>query len=301
MIPDYQSLMLPLLIAIQDGQEYRMSDVVDRLADEFDLTREERTQLLPSGQDKVFKNRVGWAKFYLKKAGLIDSKRRGIFHISAQGKEVLSRRPGIIDNDFLMQFDDFVDFRTKRKDAPKQPTQNTRDQRELDPEEQLEAAYAKVHESLSDELLDALKQGSPSFFEQVVVDLLLKMGYGGSREDAGKAIGQRNDGGIDGIIKEDRLGLDFIYIQAKRWDNNSVGPGDVRDFAGALLGRKARRGVFITTSRFSKSAREYVSGIEHSIILIDGEELARLMIEFGVGVTTEKVLKVKKLDSDYFE
>jgi len=283
-IPDYQSIMLPLLKLTADGDTYRLREAVDLLAEQYQLSEEERRKMLPSGYAPLFANRVGWASTYLKKAGLLVSEKRGYFQITERGKEVLQRQPERIDVRFLDQFPEFIAFRkgSKSKDTA-DPTDEV--ETEQTPEEMLEYAHQKLQEELAQELLQAVLDSSPQFFEQLVVDLLLAMGYGGSRADAGRAIGRSNDGGVDGIIKEDRLGLDIIYIQAKRWEN-TVPVREVRDFAGALLGKKARKGVFITTSSFPKSAYEYIQSIEPKIILIDGEQLGQFMIEHNVGVGT---------------
>jgi len=298
MLPDYQSIMLPLLQFVADGRTHRTRELLDGLAEQFDLTPEERKELLPSGAQPVFSNRLAWAKTYLKKAGLLKSEKRGTIVITERGKKVLADNPDRIDINYLDQFPEFLAFRkgnTTNKDKNKR--EDTTGQT---PEEMLEYAHKKLNQELIQELLQAVMDSSPAFFEQLVVDLLLAMGYGGSRADAGRAIGQSNDGGVDGIIKEDKLGLDIIYIQAKRWEN-TVPTREVRDFAGALLGKKARKGVFITTSSFPQSALDYIKSIEPKIILIDGEQLGQYMVEHGVGVSTKQTFHVKQLDSDYFE
>lgn len=298
-IPDYQSMMLPILELAADGSTYRMRDSVDLLADRLGVSAEERKTMLPSGYSPVFSNRVGWAVTYLKKAGLLSSEKRGYFQITSRGKEVLKQAPKRIDVTFLDQFPEFVAFRKGNK-TKKDSSASDETETEQTPEEMLEYAHQKLQEELAQELLQAVMDASPQFFEQLVVDLLLAMGYGGSRADAGRAIGRSNDGGVDGIIKEDRLGLDIIYIQAKRWES-IVPVREVRDFAGALLGNKARKGVFIATSSFPKSAYEYIRSIEPKIILIDGEQLGRFMIEHNVGVSPHKAFEVKRVDLDYFE
>ncbi len=300
-IPDYQTCMLPLLRYSSDGEEHQLKDAVQRLAQEFKLTESELNEFLPSGQQPVFINRIGWARTYLKKAGLLLTPRRGYFQITARGRAVLQESPREINVKFLERFPEFLDFKTARKDAVDEgaspgevetlPGQT--------PHEALESAYERLRSELAAEILQALKVSDPAFFENIVVELLVKMGYGGSRKDAGKAIGRSGDEGIDGIIKEDHLGLDSIYIQAKRWDA-TVGRPEIQKFAGALQGQRARKGIFITTSEFSKDAYEYVSRIDSKIVLIDGKALARFMIDFGVGVTTIAVYEVKKIDSDYF-
>lgn len=298
-MPDYQSVMLPLLQFGGDGQEHSLRETLDALADEFALTDEERSQLLPSGQQAAFANRVGWARTYLKKAGLLESTRRGYCRITERGKGVLSEKPSEISHAYLKRFPEFVEFV-----KPSRPGDREGDEEELDetqtPEERIEAAYEEVRESLSAELLQTIKDNSPTFFERLVIDLLVKMGYGGTRRDAGEAIGRRGDGGIDGIIKEDRLGLDIVYIQAKRWDQATVGRPEIQKFAGALQGRRARKGIFITTSTSSQPAQDYVSLIDSKIVLIDGETLAQLMIDHNIGVAPVASYELKRIDSDYF-
>jgi restriction system protein len=300
-IPDYQTCMLPLLRYAADGEVHQLKDAVQRLAQEFKLTEEELNEFLPSGQQPVFINRIGWARTYLKKAGLLLSPRRGYFQITPRGRTVLQESPREINVKFLERFPEFVDFKTARKDAVDEGASPAEAESVpgQTPHEALESAYERLRSELAAEILQALKVSDPAFFENIVVELLVKMGYGGSRKDAGKAIGRSGDEGIDGIIKEDHLGLDSIYIQAKRWDA-TVGRPEIQKFAGALQGQRARKGIFITTSEFSKDAYEYVSRIDSKIVLIDGKALARFMIDFGVGVTTIAVYEVKKIDSDYF-
>ncbi|MCL6559753.1 MAG: restriction endonuclease, partial [Firmicutes bacterium] len=245
-----------------------------------------------------FHNRVGWARTYLKKAGLLESTRRGYFRITERGLEVLKKSPSRIDVHFLEQFAEFREFRMLRHKKEDEDTTEA----ELSvstPEEVLESAYKQLRDNLANELLQQIKASSPSLFEKLVVELLVKMGYGGSRQDAGKAIGKSGDEGIDGIIKEDRLGLDIIYIQAKRWEN-TVGRPEVQKFAGALQGQRARKGIMITTSSFSQEAQDYASRIDNKIVLIDGERLAQLMIDHNLGVSSVAAYEIKKIDSDYF-
>lgn len=300
-IPDYQSVMLPLLKYAGDGKEHRIRDAIEQLAEEFRLSEEERKELLPSGQQAIFKNRVGWANTYLKKAGLLDSRKKGYFSITRRGLDVLKEKPPSIDVNFLKRYEEFNEFRNQGKQISidKADISEIEGKKALDPEEFLEIAYQKLHAELISEILSITKKCSASFFESLVVDVLTKMGYGGSRADAGKAVGKSHDGGIDGIIKEDRLGLDVIYIQAKRWEGTVTRP-EIQKFAGALIGKKAKKGVFITTSNFSKEAIEYAD-FTGNIVLIDGEMLARLMIEYDVGVSKVKSYEVKKVDTDYFE
>jgi restriction system protein len=301
-IPDYQTVMLPLLEFASDGRTHTFRESVEHLAQVFRLSAEERAELLPSGRQPLFTNRVGWASFYLKKAGLLEKPHRGVFSITARGREVLAQRPERIDNAFLEQFSDFVEFRTqsrKPRDSGGVP-ESADTQPVATPEEALEGAYQAIRQSLAQELLARVQACLPQFFERLVVELLVKMGYGGSRRDAGERIGQSGDGGIDGIIKEDRLGLDAIYIQAKRWQG-SVGRPEIQKFVGALQGQRARKGVFITTSSFTTDATEYVSRIDTKVVLLDGNAIANLMIDFDVGVSVAAPYIVKRIDSDYFE
>jgi restriction system protein len=297
-IPDYQTVMLPLLRFLKDGKEHNIGEVVDSLADEFNLSAEERQQLLGSGQPTVIRNRAGWARTYLKKAGLISSTRRGYFCITERGQSVLASEPDRIDVKYLEQFPEFVAFRELRHERPDEAVPVTVSS-DATPEEALDAAYGRLRLDLEAELLDQVKSASPSFFERLVVELLVRMGYGGTLRDAGQAVGKSGDGGIDGIIKEDRLGLDVIYIQAKRWDS-TVGRPEIQKFAGALQGHRARKGVFITTSSFSSDALEFASRIDSKIVLIDGAALAKHMIDHNVGVSVSRSYEVKKIDSDYF-
>lgn len=302
-IPDYQTLMLPVLKLSADGAEHRFRDVVEQLATQLGITEAERAELLPSGTAPLFDNRVGWARTYLKQAGLLESPKRGFMRITTRGLEVLSSRPERIDVAYLDQFPEFRTFRNRRRetvgevatDVVQPPAEST-----LTPEDALAAAYGKLRAGLEEELLNQVKAASPAFFERLVIDVLVAMGYGGTRQDAGRAIGRSGDGGIDGIIKEDRLGLDVIYVQAKRWES-TVGRPEIQKFAGALQGQRASKGVFITTSNFSREAHEYVATISSKIILLDGETLAKLMVDHDVGVTPVGMYELKKVDTDYFE
>lgn len=298
-IPDYQTVMLPLVRFLKDGKEYNIGQVVDSLADEFSISSEERQQLLASGQQTVILNRAGWARTYLKKAGLIESVRRGYFRITERGKSVLASKPERVDTKYLERFPEFSAFRELRHERPDEPPVSVTVCGEVTPEEALDAAYGRLRFDLEAELLAQVKGASPSFFERLVVELLVRMGYGGTLRDAGQAVGKSGDGGIDGIIKEDRLGLDAIYIQAKRWDS-TVGRPDVQKFAGALQGHRARKGVFITTSSFSADAVEFASRIDSKIVLIDGVALAKRMGDHNVGVSVARIYEVKRIDSDYF-
>lgn len=297
-IPDFQSLMLPLLRRLGDGAEHSLRDLITQLAEEFALTDAERKELLPSGQQPVFDNRVGWARTYMKKAGLLESPRRGWVRITPRGLDVLKEQPERIDIAFLERFEEFRAFRALRKTTgPTDQALATGD--EPSPEESLARAYETLKQGVLAELLDQVRQASPAFFERLVVELLVRMGYGGSFQEAARAVGRSGDEGIDGIIKEDRLGLDVLYIQAKRWVQPVSRP-EIQKFAGALQGHRARKGVFITTSSFSNEAREYVERIDSKIVLIDGERLAELMFEHNVGVSTVGTYSVKKVDNDFF-
>jgi restriction system protein len=301
-IPDYQTIMLPVLQLAADKQEHKFSDSVQYLANKFALTDEEKGELLPSGTQAVFNNRVGWARSYLKQAALLSSPKRGYFSITDQGLKLLAEKPEKITSALLERYTEFQEFRNRKKDQSKTIDENETPQisESETPEDSLASAYKLLRKNLEDEILASVKESSPAFFERLVVDLLVKMGYGGNRQDAGRALGKSGDGGIDGIINEDQLGLDVIYIQAKRWEA-VVGRPEIQKFAGALQGQRARKGVFITTSGFTKEALDYVSLIDSKIILIGGVKLASLMAEHNVGVAVAGKYEVKKIDSDYFD
>ena len=297
-IPNFQAIMLPLLRFSTDGKEYSLRETIEGLAEKFSLTDAEKKELLPSGQQSRFNNRIAWARSYMSKAALLETTRRGYFRITSLGREVLSKNPSEINVKFLEQFPGFIEFRTKRRERGEAiDAVETEDIQT--PGEMLETAYQKLREDLSVDLLKFVKDCSPTFFERLVIDVLVKMGYGGSRKDAGKAIGRSSDEGIDGIINEDRLGLDVIYIQAKRWQA-TVGRPEIQKFAGALQGQRAKKGIFITTSDFSRDAESYVAKIDSRIVLIDGEQLAQFMIDHNVGVTPVTSYETKKIDGDYF-
>jgi restriction system protein len=302
MIPDYQKLMLPLLKLLSDSNEHKYRDLIEKLAIEFQITDDERKELLASGNQAIFDNRVGWAKTYLKKAGLIESPQRAIFKITEIGHDTLAKNLDNIDAKYLKQFPSFLEFQNaSRNDNETVEELNTDSANEQTPEESLDKAYQRIRKSLSSELINRVVDLSPSFFERLVDELLVKMGYGGSIKDAGKALGKSGDEGIDGTIKEDKLGLDIIYIQAKRWKpGNVVGRPELQKFVGALAGQGAKKGIFITTSNFTKEAIEYTPRNETKIVLIDGEQLAQLMIDYNLGCTTQQTYEVKKIDSDYF-
>jgi restriction system protein len=298
-IPDFQTLMRPLLQFASDGKEHSTKESVKQLAAEFSLSEEERNALLPSGVQSIFTNRVAWSKTHLKMASLLDSTRRGYFRITELGSKILAENPERISLKVLRSIPGYLDAREGKKlDESKAPPLNSEESRT--PEEQIESAFVDLRESLGREILEKLLKSSPSFFENTVVELVVAMGYGGTRKDAGQAIGQSGDEGIDGIIKEDRLGLDTIYLQAKRW-TQTVGRPEIQKFAGALQGFRARKGIFITTSDFSREAIDYASRIESKIVLIDGKFLWNLMIDFEVGVTKTATYEIKRIDNDYFD
>lgn len=298
-VPDFQSLMLPMLRLTGDGKEHPLVDLRSLLASEFSLTEADQTELVPSGRQSRFANRVAWAKVYLCQGGLLQATRRGYCQISDRGREVLASPPPHIDIKFLGRFPEFLLFRTP-KTKPGLPPSPDPDPDSDTPEEALESSYEKLNASLASEVLARVKSSSAEFFEGLVVDLLLKMGYGGSRSDAGRVLGKSGDEGIDGVISEDRLGLDLVYLQAKKWDS-TVGRPEVQKFVGALHGKRARKGVFITTGSFSAEALGYVEHIDPRVVLIDGPKLAQLMVDFCVGVATTRTYHVKRMDSDYFE
>jgi restriction system protein len=295
-IPAFQQIMLPLLQLLEDKQEHSLRQVIDSLTNQFNLTQEEQHDLLPSGKQAIFDNRVGWARTHLKKAGLIEPTRRGFFRITDRGLQVLKQRPAKIDVKFLDQFEEFREFRTVSREKP---TESGDEEPETTPEEALANAYQHLKNNLASELLQQLKTSSPTQFENIVIDLLVSMGYGGSRKEAAKAIGRSGDEGIDGIINQDRLGLDVIYVQAKKWEG-IVGRPEIQKFAGALQGQHAKRGIFITTSDFSKEAVDFASRVDNKIILLDGDTLVQHMIEHNIGVTPSVKYEVKKIDLDYF-
>lgn len=300
-VPDYQSLMRPVLVELSDGEPRPIAELRERVADQIGLTAEDRRELVPSGQKPLYQDRISWAVSYMKQAKLVERRKRGVYALTRRGHEVLNTYPERVDNGALRQYEEFEAFlnRSSNNSQDKSKSEEAASD-EKTPEESLEGAYGRVRTAIEAELLDQVKSASPEFFERLVVELLVSMGYGGSLKDAGQAIGKSGDEGIDGIIKEDRLGLDRILIQAKRWTTNTVGRPDVQSFAGSLEGARARKGIFITTSTFSAEARAYVDRIEKRIVLIDGDELASYLYEHGVGVSTTATYAVKRVDSDYF-
>jgi restriction system protein len=301
-VPDFQTMMLPFLRFLGDEQEHGYSELASRLAEHYALSDTDRNDLVPSGRQSRLINRVHWISTYFKKALLIEPASRGKFKITERGSALLRQNPDRIDMKLLEVYPEYVEFRNQKNKRASDESSAAVAEEPTDaktPDEILDDSYNSIRANLVSEVLEKVKTCSPNFFERLVVELLVKMGYGGTRTDAGQAIGRSGDGGIDGIIKEDRLGLDVIYLQAKRWEA-TVGRPELHKFAGALQGRRAKKGVFITTSDFTKEAREYVAAIDNKIILIDGNELSEYMIDFNVGVSTINTYEIKRIDSDYF-
>lgn len=299
-IPDYEAMMLPLLRLAKDGNEHRIKDAVETLAVEFRLSAQDIDQVYPQSGAPVFSGRVRWADVYLTQAGLLQHVGRGRFRITERGKAALASNPGNLNVKYLERFPEFREFR--KRSRPKNDGKIDIQVESQPPQEVIEAAYQTWRSGLAQQLLQRVQAASPKFFEKLVVDLLVAMGYGGSRKDAGKVIGRAGDEGIDGLINEDRLGLDTIYVQAKRWQG-AVSRKEVQAFAGALDGQRANKGVMITTSRFTDDAEQFAERSTRKIILIDGDRLAELMIDYGVGVSDKDkpAYILKEADSDYFE
>jgi len=297
-IPDYQTIMLPLLSFAADGKPHNITEAIQFIYEQFKLNDLDRKELLPSGRQPIIDNRVGWAKTYLAKAGLLISPRRGFFLITPLGLDILAKKPTKIDVKYLNQFPDFQEFRSLRR--KKDEKEDAKINSTATPEELIELGFKQYQEKLYSDLMERLRHVDPKAFEKVMIDLLKAMGYGGFRPDAGTVTGRSGDEGIDGEIKEDKLGLDVIRIQAKRW-GRVVGRPEVQTFIGALAGKKTKKGIFITTSGFTKEAIEYASSLDTRVILIDGMELTKLMVDYGVGVTDHFNYRMKKIDSDYFD
>ncbi len=302
MIPDYQSLMRPVLEHAETG-EVRIGGLIDTLSNELGLTEEQKTEMLPSGKQTVFANRVHWAKTYLKQAGLVKPTRRAHFVITDRGRAALSDKTVVINNAYLKRFDEFLAFQNRSSDSDsEQQSSESSSGDGITPDEALRAAHKRINDSLAAELLDHVRETTPRFFEYLIVDLLVAMGYGGSSEEARRALGQSGDNGVDGVIDQDPLGVDQIYLQAKRYAaGNNIGAGSIRDFFGALSLKRATKGIFVTTSTFSSSAIETARGLGSRIVLIDGAQLARLMLRYNIGCSDEEVLHIKKVDEDFFD
>lgn len=297
-IPKFDEMYRPLLECLKDGMEHNFKDVKEIVASRLGITADERMELIKSGKAPKFDDRISWSCTYLKKAGLLTSASRGWIQITPEGLSVLKKHSGIIDNEYLMRYEAFRLFRNPGED-PEPPKSG--DSKET-PQDMLDNAYAIINARVADELLTEIMKQTPAFFEQMVVELLVKMGYGGTLEEAGTVVGRTGDEGIDGIIREDKLGFNFIYIQAKRWDiSSTVGRPEINKFVGALAGVGATKGLFITTARFTKEAIEYVSRhLAARIVLVDGMKLTNLMIEYNLGVTLVNSYNIKKVDTDYF-
>jgi restriction system protein len=305
-IPDFQSIMLPLLQLSSDGKEWRIADATERLSDAYSLTPEEKNQLIPSGRARSFNNRVAWAKVYLSKAGLITPTKRAHFVISGQGRKVLSSPPDRITIKFLTQFPEFQEFRkesTTQEDSPGTPSLDQVVESPLAPDEMMRNAHAQLEQVLAGELLQKIHQCTPAFFENLVVRLLFAMGYGGSISKIKESlVGGPGDGGVDGVIDQDPLGLDRVYVQAKRYvEGNAVGASAIREFFGSLDRFKASKGLFVTASSYTSSAKETATALGKRIVLIDGSELTRLMIRHNVGCRVEETLDIKEIDEEFFE
>jgi restriction system protein len=298
--PKYTDYMLPILKYLQDKKIVKMDELSVFLVKELNLTEEDLKEFLPSGKQHVYKNRIGWAKTYLKKAGIVESTERGNVYITERGLAALNTNPKKIDHSFLMKYSEYKEF--KKLTTIDETSANEIEVEKGTPEEELQKSYEMMRKTLAQELLDIVMGKAPDFFEKLVVNLLVKMGYGGSIEEAGRAIGKTGDEGIDGIIKEDKLGLDEIYIQAKRWNpSNVIGRPEIQKFVGALAGQGSKKGIFITTSSFTKNAKEYIPKNDTKVALVDGNLLTKLMIDYDIGVSTITKYEIKEVDIDYFE
>lgn len=304
-VPGYQEFMLPLLKLAADGHEHTFADAMEKLAEQFGITEQDKAVILPSGTQTQFYNRVTWASTYLAKSLLLAKSGRGRFRIAPRGMEVLAKKPPRIDNRFLEQFPEYVAFKNKKNAKsesllPKAATPDHADEPITTPVERLDAAYAELREALADDLLQRVRSATPKGFERLVVRLLVSMGYGGGRLEHAEVTGKSGDEGIDGVIREDRLGLDMVYVQAKKWEN-TVGPGEIDKFVGSLMRKKANKGVFITSGTFSDGAERAAKEAAVRVRLVDGDELAELMIDFNVGVANAETYAIKKIDSDFFD
>lgn len=304
MIPSYQAFMRPFLEVVHaaGGSEVKLRDVINQLAERFELSEEEIEKRLPSGKQTVLDNRIGWARTYLTKAGLLEVTRRAHFVLTERGKKAISDPSTDIDNHYLKQFDEFIAFKDPKNGPSESATAIGNDTDETTPDEVLRAAYKQINEALASDILSRTRKVTPAFFEQLLIDLLLAMGYGDSGEGMAHTLGKSGDNGVDGVINQDPLGVDQIYIQAKRYaDGNNVGAGEVRDFFGALNLKKAQKGIFITTSGFTASAIQTAKELGMRIVLINGKELAKLMLRYNIGSRDEQVLYIKRIDEEFFE
>jgi restriction system protein len=310
MIPSYQQFMRPLLKIAQaaNGQEVKLRDAINQLAEKFNLTDDEKFETLPSGKQSILDNRVGWARTYLTKAGLLKATKRAHFVITDRGKQALLDISADINSEYLKQFDEFIAFKEQKNVATESQSQvisitdTSLATSEITPDEALREAYKTINDALISDLISRTREVTPAFFERLLIELLLAMGYGGTGEGAAHALGKSGDNGIDGVIDQDPLGVDQIYIQAKRYaEGNNVGSGDIRNFFGALNLKKAQKGIFITTSDFTASASQTANDLGMRIVLINGKELAKLMLRYNIGSRDEQVLHLKKIDEDFFE
>jgi restriction system protein len=309
MIPNYQQFMRPFLEIAktannspENNNEVKLRDVINELAEVFNLSEEEKAETLPSGKQSILDNRVGWARTYLTKAGLLEVTRRAHFIITERGIKALQDKGAVIDNKYLKQFDEFIAFKDQKNVVTDNALETIEDADDITPDEALRSAYKKINDALSEEILERTRKVTPAFFEDLLIELLLTMGYGGTGEGAAHALGKSGDNGIDGVIDQDPLGVDQIYIQAKRYaEGNNIGAGDIRDFFGALNLKKAQKGIFITTSSFTPSAIQTAKDLGMRIVLINGKELAKLMLRYNIGSRDEQVLHLKKIDEEFFE
>ena len=298
-VPQYHTLMLPVLRVMGGGSEMTTSQMRDAVAEHLGLSAEALSQRLPSGTQSAFDNRMGWARTYLMKAGLLDRPRRATYVISQSGKDLLSNPPAAIDAEFLRSYEQFNDFISTAKNGKQELIQSNDIDDDLTPEEQIEKGVRRIQRELQDEVLDRVKQLPPEGFEQLVLRLLVGMGYGGSMEDV-QGVARGADGGVDGVVNQDHLGLDRIYIQAKRWEG-SVGRPVIQGFVGALAGVGASKGVMMTTSTFAQPAQEYVKTLtDRRIILVDGKRISELMLKHGIGVSTKQTFVIQRMDEDFF-
>ncbi len=304
MIPNYQVFMRPFLDVVNaaGGEEVKLRDVINQLADKFELSEAEREERLPSGKQTVLDNRIGWARTYLTKAGLLEVTRRAHFVITERGLNAISNPHTVIDNQYLKQFDEFIAFKDQKNEQPEVGESSQSVAEETTPDEALRAAYKQINDALASDILSRTRKVSPAFFEQLLIDLLLAMGYGGSNEGMAHTLGRSGDNGVDGVINQDPLGVDQIYIQAKRYaDGNNISAGEIRDFFGALNLKKAQKGIFITTSDFTPSAVQTAKDLGMRIVLINGKELAKLMLRYNIGSRDEQVIYLKRIDEEFFE